>query len=268
MAAKVTVYRGVLISFELTKLLSLLAYPLTQVFLLQLAALLALCSGWRRSGVLLVAVSVGWLYLASTSWLGDWLMTDLEQPYPPVAVSALPEADVILLLGGGVHSRKSAAVLGNLNRWSDRLLFAAALYHASKAPVILISGGGPEGESTEAAMTEEILRVMQVPASAMMLEQVSRNTHDNAVFSAPLLAERGWSRVLLVTSAFHMRRATALFAAQGVTVIPAPTDHHISNMLDERDWLDRVPSLSSLTVTHYAIHERVGYLFYRLRGWL
>lgn len=261
-------YRGVPISFEFSKLLSLLAYPLTQVFLLQLGGLLALCIGRRRTGVSLVAASVGWLYLASTCWLGDRLMTSLEQRYPPVAVSALPEADVILLLGGGVHSKKSEDVLGNLNRWSDRLLFAAGLYHAGKAPVILISGGGPEGRATEAAMTGEILRVMQVPESAMLLEQTSRNTYDNAVFSEPMLTERGWDRILLVTSAFHMRRAVALFEARGVTVIPAPTDHHISDMLEERYWLDRLPSLSGLIVTHYAIHEFVGYLVYRWRGWL
>lgn len=254
------------ISFAFIKLLSLLVYPLTQFFLLQLAALLVLLRGWRRSGILLLLTGLCWCYLASTAVFGGWLMQRLEAPYPPVAATDLPAADAIVLLGGGVHSRKSAAVLGNLNRWSDRLLFSAALFKAGKAPVIVLSGGGPAGQPTEAQLSLEILQVMGVPAGSMLMEEASRDTHGNALYTVPLLRERDLRKVLLVTSAFHMRRAQALFAAQGMAVIPAPTDHHTGpGEIGLRDWF---PTLEGLTLTHYALHERAGYEIYRLRDWL
>jgi uncharacterized SAM-binding protein YcdF (DUF218 family) len=264
--------RGVPISFEATKLLSLLVYPLTQVFLLQVLALLILWRGRRRTALIIMVAGLAWFYLVSTEVFGGRLMHYLERPYPPVAAEALPEADVIVLLGGGVHSRKSPQVLGDLNRWSDRLLFATALYKAGKAPMIVLSGGGPDGRPTESALSRDILQVMGVPVASLLLEQNSRDTYGNALHTAPLLRQRGWERVLLVTSAFHMRRAVALFAAQGITVIPAPTDHFVDRHDDPGDqqlqvlaWL---PTLKGMLVTHYAMHELVGFGVYRLRGWL
>ncbi len=72
---------------------------------------------------------------------------------------------------------------------------------------------------------QDVLAVMGVPAQHLMLENESRDTHDNAVNSAQLLKARGMHRILLVTSAYHMRRSVALFEAQGLEVVPAPTDY-------------------------------------------
>ena len=252
----------------MTQLLGLLVYPLTQVFLLQLAALTALLGGSRRLGIGLLAVAILWLYLASTPWLAERLLAVLERPYPPVAAATLPEADAIILLGGGVHRRRAPEVMGDLNRWSDRLLFAATLYQQGKAPVIVLSGGGPEGGDTDAAMAQEILEVMGVPAAATVLEEGSRNTRGNAVYSAAIVRERGWQQVLLVTSALHMRRATALFRQQGVNAIPAATDHRLGGPEEEWVWQSFVPNLAGLIDTHYAMHELAGYLVYAWLGWL
>ncbi len=246
----------------------MLAYPLTQVFLLQLAALAALLGASRRLGIGLLTAAVVWLYLTSTPWLAERLLTVLEQPYPPVAAAALPQADAIILLGGGVHERRAPEVMGDLNRWSDRLLFAATLYQQGKAPLIVLSGGGPEGRDTDAAMAQEILEVMGVPPAATVLEERSRNTRGNALYSADIVRERGWQDVLLVTSAFHMRRATALFEKQGVNTIPAPTDHRLGGSVEGFVWQSFVPTLAGLADTHYAMHELVGYVVYSWLGWL
>ncbi|MBV5273815.1 MAG: YdcF family protein, partial [Lamprocystis purpurea] len=64
-----------------------------------------------------------------------------------------------------------------------------------------------------------------VPERAMVLEEQSRNTRENARFSVALLRERGIGSMVLVTSALHMRRALGLFAAEGMQVFPAATDH-------------------------------------------
>ena len=68
---------------------------------------------------------------------------------------------------------------------------------------------------------KEILEVMGVPGRSMLLERNSRNTYDNALYTAVVLNNKNIKRILLVTSAFHMRRAVALFEKQGFDVVPA-----------------------------------------------
>jgi len=229
--------------------------------------LAAAIAAWRRrlrlAGGFLV-ICVAWFYIAAAGFFGTALMSFLERDYPPMVLDEVPAADVILLLGGAVDSRAEGAQLGNLNRWADRVIFAAALYHAGKAPVILLSGGGALGAPSEAALMRDILLALAVPTTAIMLEQDSRTTYDNARFSAPIIREQGWQNVLLVTSAFHMRRSIAVFQRQGIPVIAAPTDHQFIDLpAVVMDWF---PTIHGMARTTYAMHELVGYLVYRLQG--
>ncbi len=253
-------------SFILSKFLTLMLYPLSQAIILMAFAIILRVTGWKRSGRVLMLLGFGWLYLASTNWLGGKLMRALEAPYPPVAMETLPQADAIVLLGGGVRARVNDHSLANLNRWADRILYSAVLYQAGKAPRIVATGGGKENGDTEAGLMRDILGVMGVPADAVVLENKSLNTYDNARFTAPLLREHRWDKVLLVTSAFHMRRAVATFRAEGIEVIAAPTDHQTGPVMPALgDWL---PSHTGLNLTTYALHEWLGYQVYKWRGWL
>ena len=113
---------------------------------------------------------------------------------------------------------------------------------------------------------KDLLAVMGVPGEHVLLETDSRNTHDNAVNSAQLLKAQGMEQILLVTSAYHMRRSLALFEAQGLDVVPAPTDYQrlVAPQLLPA-WL---PTVSNLYQSTDALHEIVGYWAYRWRGWL
>lgn len=114
----------------------------------------------------------------------------------------------------------------DLHAAADRVWYAARLFHAGKAPLLLISAGSdPQRYAYSEALASAIfLADLGVPAQAIALEENSLNTRQNAAFSATLLKARGISHILLVTSAMHMPRAMALFAAQGLQVTPAPTD--------------------------------------------
>lgn len=245
-------------------MLSLLVYPLSQALLLGFVSLCLWLLRCGRAGVVTLALALGWLYLCSTAFFADGLMASLERNYPPRALSATPMAEAIVLLGGATRGDTHMGTLGDLNQQADRLVHAAALYKAGRAPLIVLSGGGqPEGRP-EAELMRDILLVMGIPDQAMVLERGSRNTHDNAVNSARLLEARGLRTILLVTSAFHMRRAEALFAAQGLQVTPAPTDYQrlvVEPVLPR--WL---PTVDNLARSTHAIHEHVGYRVYRLQG--
>lgn len=246
--------------------MALLIYPLSCSLLLCAVALLLLLFNRARSGAVLLCVAIGWLYVCSTGLFANYLMHSLEQEFPPQPMQAIHNADVIVVLGGSTRGYAHQSGLPDLNQQADRLVYAAQLYKSGKAPMLLLTGGGLEGSVSEAQQMQEVLSVMGIPSRFMLLETRSRNTHDNAVFSASMLRAKGVQRILLVTSAFHMRRAIALFEAQGLEVVPAPTDfQQVATQEPLPDWL---PWVSNLAQTTNALHEIVGYRVYHWRGWL
>lgn len=255
-----------MLSFTLAKLLSLLIYPLSLSLLLGIAALLFAIMQWPRRSFYTLLLSVGWLYLCSTTLFANYLTGTLERGFVPRAMSVIGNADAIVLLGGGLRGDTHMGTLPDLNQRADRLVHAVALYKAGKAPVIVLTGGGVDGARTEAEQMKDLLAVMGVPNEHLLLEVESRNTHDNAVFSAQLLKANDMDRILLVTSAYHMRRSLALFEAQGLDVVPAPTDYQ--QLVTPQVLPPWLPAVSNLYQTTDALHEIVGYWVYRWQGWL
>jgi uncharacterized SAM-binding protein YcdF (DUF218 family) len=247
-------------------LLSLLIYPLSVSLLLAVVALVLLWLQWSRSSFYILLLAVGWLYLCSTSLFANFLTGTLERGFVPRAMSVIAPADAIVLLGGALRGDTQLGTLADLNQHADRLVYAVALYKAGKAPVVVLTGGGVDGARTEAEQMKDLLEVMGVPGRDVLLESKSRNTHDNAVYCAELLKAQGMDRILLVTSAFHMRRSLALFEAQGLNVVPAPTDYQ--RLVTPRVLPGWLPTVSNLYQSTDALHEIVGYRVYRWRGWL
>lgn len=211
-------------------------------------------------------LAFAWLYLCSTAWFADLLMGQLEDGFRPKALSVIPEADAIVLLGGATRGDTHLSGLGDLNQQADRIVHALQLYRAGKAPLILLSGGADRNSRPEAELMHEHLELMGVSPQAMLSERKSRDTRENAVYSTILLRDKGVRSILLVTSGFHMRRAVPLFEAQGLVVIPAPTDFQ---RLVGRSAVPRwLPTADDLVRTTYALREFAGYEVYRWRGWL
>ena len=121
-----------------------------------------------------------------------------------------------------------------------------------------------------------LLELFGVPTEALWLESESRNTYENALYSAEILEEQGIEEIVLVTSAFHMPRSVAIFERQGFTVIPAPSDFTAT----ESDWaqwregnwqvrlLSMLPQAGHLEDTTKVMKEYIGIVIYRMRGWL
>jgi uncharacterized SAM-binding protein YcdF (DUF218 family) len=193
------------------------------------------------------------------------LVAPLEGRHPAFSPEELPDADAIVLLGGASDGESRFGRGADLNHAADRLTTAAELYFAGKAPVILISGGAEPEQLPEAELLADILRALQVPSSALLLEPNSRTTYDNALMSAEILNKAGYNHILLVTSGVHMRRALALFQQQGLQVTAAATDHQLPKFQDSLvpGWL---PTYYRLARSSRAIHEWVGYAIYDVTG--
>jgi uncharacterized SAM-binding protein YcdF (DUF218 family) len=251
-----------------SKIAAALVLPLNLSILL---GLVALVMARRRRGGL--AAGFGFLALAilvtaSLPVVSDALLFSLEREYPPADPDAAPTAGAIVVLGGtlapGVPPRRGAELVDS----SDRILHAARLFRAGKAPLVVPSGGRlpwSVAERSEAAEIADLLVEWGVPRSAIVEEGKARTTSENAVELVKLLRARGVRRVLLVTSSLHMRRALASFRAEGLEAIPSPCDALVVSP-KPREALDWIPRPGALEQTHVALWELLGLAYYRFTG--
>jgi len=196
-----------------------------------------------------------------------WLVRSLERTYPAVRPEQQPVADVIVLLGGGVSP--AAHEVGNIHLTiaGDRVPMALELARLAKAPVLCVSGGHPlpkRPQWVEADLVAKAITDRGLTTAEVISLGGCDDTHDEAVRLRRLATPRGWKRVLLVTSAAHMRRAAATFRAEGFEVIPAPCNFLGSLTTPTMS----LPSPYGFTLYSVWLHEQIGWLEYRRRGWL
>jgi uncharacterized SAM-binding protein YcdF (DUF218 family) len=149
---------------------------------------------------------------------------------------------------------------------AERLVAAARLYREGIAGKVLFSGGsgdiGDQGKK-EAPFALAMLKLLGVPDGALLLESESRNTHENATLSKPLLEAAGAKRIVLVTSALHMRRSAAIFRKAGYDFSAYAVDTLAEPFSLPRSF---VPDAGSLDSSTRALTEMVGTVAYRLLG--
>lgn len=253
----------------ISKLLTQLMQPLGSGGALILVGTLALVMRRRALGAWLSFAGLLWIWLWALPAVSDWIGWSLEGRYAPQALESVPSADAILVLGGAVRGTAPPRLFPDLNASADRVWHGARLYHAGKASLVILSGGHlpwSTAEGPEAHAMLQFLIDLGVPEDRVLLETRSGTTRENALETAGLLEARGIERVLLVTSAEHMRRAEATFRAAGVSVVPAPTDYEVL-AAPERTLLDYLPDAQSLAASSEALREYLGLWVYRWRGW-
>jgi uncharacterized SAM-binding protein YcdF (DUF218 family) len=254
--------------FYLGKVFIQLSSPLgVCLWLMPLGALLLLLRR-RKTAVFLLVGAFAWLLVWSLPVASVPLRRGLEQQFPQRPAGDYPTVDAIIVLGGGIQGGRTGWRSGpHLQAGADRGWFGAQLYHAGRAPVVILSGGDSgwsDADEPEANGIQAFERDLGVPQSALLIEARSRNTEENALFTKQLMVEHHLSTALLVTSALHMPRAFALFRAQGIDVIAAPTDiEAIPPQSALKNWL---PDTETLDRSGKAIKEYLGLAVLRFRG--
>lgn len=233
--------------------------------------------GRRRTGIGFLAGAAAWLWFSSSGLMTALAGRSLEKMYPAQPVEEMPQADAIVLLGGGMGSDKDVSPYPEMWSSADRVWHAARLYKAGKAPIIVISGR----QNGDSDPTRELLKDFGVPDDAMVNEAASGNTEENARNVIGLLgageaeatdgsaAAEGAprKRVLLVTSAWHMRRALWNFRNAPFEVVPAPADYEATIMSAGMSWPSMlVPQSACAARNSYAWKEIIGYWGYRILG--
>jgi uncharacterized SAM-binding protein YcdF (DUF218 family) len=259
-------------SFLYSILLKLL-YPTSLCLVLLLAA--AAFRKHERLRRLCFWTAVAVLLVCGNGWLVRGLTKHLEWQYLPP--NPVPQADCILVLSGGIMPRIPPRPTIEVAEAGDRLLYGAYLYRQRKAPRIICTGNVATGGISLRPASEnmaEFLDLLGVPKEAIILESESENTREHARNLQPMFQEKGFKRVLLVTSAMHMPRAFGVFQKQcpGIEFIPAPTDFHATEKQIPTPWYRElvaiIPTPKHLLDFSEVMHEYLGSFYYRLRGWM
>jgi uncharacterized SAM-binding protein YcdF (DUF218 family) len=151
----------------------------------------------------------------------------------------------------------------------ERVLTAFDLLRTNRARFAILSGSswsaGPGAPPSEGQVLADQLIAWGIDRERLVIEDASRTTHENAVESARVARARGWTRVVLVTSAAHMKRAYGCFAEEGLPVDTLAVDFDAYDPSRHGSpWLPRASALAESTA---ALRERIGRAIYQLRGW-
>lgn len=245
-------------------------HPLSLVLGLGVLSLLARRLGRGGWATRLQAGSLAVLWLGATPSISESLVARLEGRFSPTTAKDAPQAEAIVVLGGGVGSRRAPGKAIELGDSADRILHASRLFRAQKAPLIVASGGsGPRNEAPRAESLDmaALLEEWGVPSSAILREEESLTTRQNAIETERLLLARGVRRIILVTSALHMPRALGAFRKTTLQPIPSPSSFTVRD--EGRPWTERwLPTAAALGRSTSAVHEWLGLEYYALRGWL
>lgn len=261
---------GAAMSILLDKIVPVFAYPAGFAVLSALGCLLFLAWGWKRTGLTVLVCGTLYMWLAATPVVAAFLASSLERQYPVVPVQNLTPADVIVVLGGSIDAPTPLNPNPDVQESVDRVIHAARLFKAGLAPRIIASGGqlfpdpdrGPEAE-----YTAQLLGQLGVSETSILQEGNSRNTYENGVLTARLMAESGFETALLVTSAWHMPRALAVFRRAGIRVTPVSIDT-LSSSINTGFPFGYLPSADALLKSTICLKEWIGFAVYRLRGWV
>jgi uncharacterized SAM-binding protein YcdF (DUF218 family) len=211
---------------------------------------------WRRLSWGLLAASGAITLVCSSGVVATALISPLEYEYPAVHdARGYPEIDHIVVLTGYAADDPDMPLTGRLHYGSAfRVMMALELHKQCTACDVIVSGG----PTTAAVMGEALVR-LGLPRERLILETASKNTAASAMNLRPMLLEP----FFLITSAGHVRRSMAVLQAQGLHPIPVPTDYQ-----GPKDWRDAEvrPSPQSLFAADLAMHEYIGFLWYRLKG--
>lgn len=251
--------------YYLSQIFEIFFFP-PGIFIVLLVLSVVFVNNLKRLKILLL-MQILLIYILSIPLTSQTLFSQLE------TIAALSEAqistnkkmnkvDVIIVLAGGISAYKNeyhGPAIGYFTQ--ERLHYAAWLQKRTGLPVI-VTGGIERGGASEAQLMKQTLQNEYGIKSLIWVEQESKNTYENALFSSKIMKKHGYQNYYLVTSAFHMPRALDVFQKQNHKAMPAPMGFYVNQNKFELDQLK--PNSKSLWTNYLALHEIVGRYWYRL----
>ncbi len=230
---------------------------------------------WRKARLSAVFFVGGFVALLvfSLPITAHFLMRGLEGRYEPRREYG--PASAVVLLGGFTRGKISPRLYVETNMSAERAFGAMRVWRQGWAPKMVLTGGvvgvptGVKGEISEAAGMFELLNEhFGVDSADVIFESMAQSTRDNAVYTREALTEAGFGLdIILVTSAYHIPRAVAVFEKAGFTVTPAPSGYFSDKVFNGKQlrWL---PDPTALFESSVALREYLGMAVYKAAGWI
>jgi uncharacterized SAM-binding protein YcdF (DUF218 family) len=249
--------------FSVVKFLQSLILPPASLLILAVAGLLLLRHR-ARWGIALLSVSIALIFILSMPLVSGALMRGM-QPYPALQDTEIKntQADAIVVLAGGRLQDQPEYGDDTVSAITlQRVRYSAWLKRRTQLPLYVSGGSTRNRPKAEAELMQEVLQ-KEFNVEVNVVENKSKTTYENAKFTAELLKRNNYKKIYLVSSAFHMPRAVEAFQNFGIDVIAAPT---VFTSTGEGIVLsDFMPQAYAFKESYYALHERLGKLWYNLR---
>lgn len=256
--------------FVLSKVLWFFVQPSSLILaVLVIGLMLARGQRFARLGARLASGGIVALVVAGLGPIANMAILPLEQRFP-ARQGRLPDGPIagIIVLGGYEDGRiTEARGTLTLNEAAERITETAMLAHRLPDVPIIVSGGSGAivlEDKPAAVAIGAYLAAIGIAANRIRLEDKSRTTHENALFTRQLVIPKPGERFLLVTSAAHMPRAVGTFRAQGFDVIAWPADFRTKDSGDALRPFGSLPA--GLKRLDEAVMEWAGLLAYRVLG--
>jgi uncharacterized SAM-binding protein YcdF (DUF218 family) len=252
--------------FFFSKVLIFVFSPLTWIFLFLVWALLTKKPKRRRN---LLISSVIILYLFSNSFLLDEALRKWEMK-PSNAGYNHKTYDYAIVLGGVTSYYDKHFKQIGFNRSVDRLMQAIQLYKKGVVKKIVFTGGDAtilQDNVKEADVIKQYLIDIGIPVEDLIFENESRNTHENATFVYKLIKPKTTDKILIITSAFHMRRSLGCFKKAGMNPDYFVADRFSGKRKFTPDHL-LIPQSQTLVTWSMLFHELSGFVIYNIMGYI
>ena len=242
----------------LHKILPLLASPLSLVIFLILIGVT-----FKKRIISIIGLTI--LVFCSLPIISNKLITFLEKDYQPIQISNIERADGIVVLSGMLKQIKNGYYIKyEFDEKVDRIIAGIDLFKNKKAPILILTRGKlpwtkgkPEGE-----YLKNFAVARGVAEENIILTDEAQNTEEEAIVIKKLMPNKN-SKIILVTSAFHMSRAEKIFKKKNINVTPYPVD--FINTVTETTIMDFLPSSYALNKTSIFVREIIGRIYYLIK---
>lgn len=248
--------------------------PLGAIWLLMVLSVVALLfrREWRSALWLMLPTVL--LFLTGSTPMADMLVGAAERQSATGNVQSVATSDAAIALGGNERASAYDVYGFAIGESDERILTAGELVRLGKAKTLVL-GGSAEGIPGRPGVPTMALVRNWLVSSGLATTRVTHlgicaNTHDEAIEFRRLKDAEGWQRVLLVTSALHMRRAEAVFRKQGIDVTPVACDFQVYGVSggSGSGFPSPFPRQRRLDLLSLYLHEQIGWRVYKWRGWI